>query len=320
MKIKNVILSMQYKAILFVIVQIAPNYCQTPYYKHLRTYITQFKRPLTILDLTYDDNTNLMQELSSKNFDLTYVSFNNKTVKMLDNFIILKKFPSLVDIAILADSEAIDIVLADWNIFKDKIFNDVCPNLIKLGMITFFINTNEHFIENIKSLMAGYHDFKILLTQKGILITKLNQKILRQSAFSYIPILCWNKYYIIDSTFEEKFFYKNQEKIMWIKGINLCTCLSLDIQYPTRKTIINNIYDCFSLSHMDYRPWNIIVQGKTLKSIDNDNRTCKLPERLSNLRHTLYSVYHGANGCYPFPPATFNVDYKKIMLPEKNYS
>lgn len=95
MKIKK------YKLFLSIALQATLNYCQTPYSHHLHAYLAQFKRSITILDLTRHDNIDLMRELSAQGFDFTYVTFHAKSENVQDNVIVLKKFPSLIDIAIL---------------------------------------------------------------------------------------------------------------------------------------------------------------------------------------------------------------------------
>jgi 2-polyprenyl-3-methyl-5-hydroxy-6-metoxy-1,4-benzoquinol methylase len=86
-----------------------------------------------------------------------------------------------------------------------------------------------------------------------------------------------NKILIESSKDEKSFFHiEKNEKRDWIHGINLRTYQYLNGQYPKRNKIAESLKDLDFSNHEDLNPWNLILSGNNIFSIDKkDTRHTK---------------------------------------------
>jgi SAM-dependent methyltransferase len=68
------------------------------------------------------------------------------------------------------------------------------------------------------------------------------------------------------------FFHPDKkENRDWIKGINFRTFQYLNGIYPIEEDILNSILSLKTVNHNDLTPWNLIINGKDIVPIDNND-------------------------------------------------
>jgi hypothetical protein len=79
--------------------------------------------------------------------------------------------------------------------------------------------------------------------------------------------------YTITSSYNQKTFTKKNERLTWRMGINLLSFANLKGFWPTYDQLNREIHRNFTLTHGDFRAWNLIVQGTKLVAIDGTEQT-----------------------------------------------
>jgi hypothetical protein len=258
---------------------------------------SKFDRPFSVLDLTKNiENVKYVDSLT-KDFDFTYIYFSDHVdnfVSKSQKFTILNKFPSDIELYLLSQCDHFDVVLIDCNYVNSNSWKYISD----LGFVSIFLNINDLLLQNIKDCLGCWGRSFQISEKDSCLIIYSNIKIIKLSVFSFLPMDSWVKTHEIYTDFSNKFFYKNMNKINWINGINLATCLNFDIIYPSRFEILQKILKKFDFNHNDFRLWHVIIQGTDTKFIDNDDRFCGCEEKFSNLCNVLYNVIYSKDCKY----------------------
>ena len=280
--------------------------CQTRY-KGLKPLLENFKRKFTVLDIgaaqgffsfkiahEYDAVTVMIEgdhtgggETADQLLGLC------KENTALDNIIYLKKHISVEELERLAECEYFDVVLAlnmvhhfgkDWKRALDAIF--------KLGnyiVIEIPPSTDKAFAHNEQIKTCERY-----LDQKGGTGIAQTPRHTDQSAISSMRLYEINKesishkhwlfgssakklglQYKVESNFQKKIFIKEKANTIiarpWIPGINLITFKMLNGQWPNKLHISKELVKFDQGTHEGVLPWNMIIQGNRIESINNNS-------------------------------------------------
>lgn len=252
----------------------------------LDSYIDRYSRSVTILEVGID-SIGYGLELAKKH-DCTMVElllgklshkFNYNREREYPNLIVLNPRTLLLEqLYTLSRCEHFDIVIVRDIPRRLKHNHELNSNLhktlellLKLGDATFFelpVNHELHaFIQakNGKLIARSSSELYFFDTpKKGLDIPRWSQR--------QLPPLEKPRYPIV-SNFCEKLYIKDNQRINWLKGINLLTFVMLRGICPCDATISRNIYNFRSSNHNDLIIGNIVIQGSLLIAIDiNDPR------------------------------------------------
>lgn len=275
-------------------------------YEAIKKVLNKYKRPITVLDIGASQgyfsfkiandyksccvmiegnyNTQSGEKTADQLEDLCNQNTN------LDNIIFLKKCITPDELVILSESEHFDVVLAlnvihhfgpNWKKVSDAILNmgdniiiETPPANDKNAAGQSYIKHIEDYLKSQKHNVLG-NFFR--QTQPDVLDTMFlfekNKKFMQRIHWeNSLPESQYQNYYI-ESDFEKKVFHKkNLNQIRdWAPGINLLTFKKLNGSFPEKKFIKEKLDKIDFSNHNDIKIWNVIIQGKNLIAIDNDD-------------------------------------------------
>lgn len=220
------------------------------HYEQIKQLLDHYQRPITILALGNIDP--LLSWYITKQYNCSYIMLNDQTTspmwltKNRDNVIILDKKVTLQDLTELALCEHFDVVIAaEQNRIEDVNQNELTAALALLG------------------------DYLIELKSGTLLLHNTHKNILTKPTWGSPN----KRFYPVQSTFTQKTIYKPRihKTIPWIKGINLWTFRNLQGSHPQQKIIHDEIKRLSAQPHLDFMPWNMVIQGTNLELIDWDD-------------------------------------------------
>lgn len=271
-------------------------------YDAIKKELKKYNRPFTVLDIganlgyfsfriaeDFPESTCVMIEKAYGDKLTNLANENN-----LKNIIVLKKKVNATDLKTLSDCEHFDVILALNIIHHIGDVDNSFPAIEKLGetiiietpnpndegscgknnlqkifdrvnkMYKFMGSFSRHTSKNAKSIMGVLEQPKNFLNKKYWDCCEKGNK-----GISNIFIKSDNnvKRYINNRI-------KLQEDRLWIHGINLRTFQYLNGTYPCKEDVITEIRNIKNIeNHTDLTPWNLIISGKKLSIIDdNDSR------------------------------------------------
>ncbi len=209
-------------------------------YQQIKKLLDQYTRPITILDIGETEES--LSWRLAKEYDCTYVILTKETPKdlllnnKLTNVVVLEKTITAQDLKEIVACEHFDVVLAAGINQQDMI-----DQILMLGD-NIFIDSN---------------------------LYEIHKNILAKPTWGSPNI----RFYPINSNFQEKTIYKPRihKTIEWKKGINLWTFKNMNGVYPTKETIHQEIKRLAVFPHLDFMPWNMVIQGNNLELIDWDD-------------------------------------------------
>jgi hypothetical protein len=270
-------------------------------YQIIKTILDQYKRPITVLDLgaklgyysfriahDYPDSTCVMTEGSYKEPQLVGQLLSLcKLNTNLNNIILLKNKIFQEDFTRLADCEHFDVVLAfDFVSDNDLTWKKKIDTILRLGDNVLIQTSNDSLSknENINEIDAYLYqkNGNVIFQSNCEVDPKKQNKIywfacqktgLRSKRFERRARDSFMNIFRIDSNYDHKYLFKkgSSHPINWKKGMNLVTFLMLNGVYPTKSHIKKEIQKSTNERLSDFAPWNIIVQGKTIRLIDQND-------------------------------------------------
>ena len=276
-------------------------------YEAFKPLLQKYKRPFTILDLgasqgyftlrTAWEFPHAVGVMIEGDYSPDWHISQNllkicKKNTQLNNIIFLNKHLTVKDLERLADCEHFDVVLA-FNIIHHfgKEWKQAAEAIFKLGDFTIIESppsTDKVFANNqeVRALE------KFLEEKKGTVLartprhtdpTALALMQLFETPKKEINYKHWfygdssavgNISYQVESDFEEKkFIKKNQDKLIrrdWVAGINFITFKTLNGLWPDKEIVVTELLKFKKLDHGDLLPWNVIIKGRALTAIDDD--------------------------------------------------
>ncbi len=276
-------------------------------YAEIFKFCKKFNRPISVLDLGAAEGYFTFR--LAEDFPGVFVAVeSNPERKLLElckknndhKVLLLNKQMNLKNLKNIKEVQHFDIVLA-LNIIHhfDEPFQDVLEALISMSSFCFFEHPNS--LENestknsqrLKTEKLDLEKFKPVLLNKNPsgLGNPLNQKLERnlwllqntqsktidrgwRGASKYTEEFGPGNQIIIKSNFDEinVDYGLRDEKRSWIQGIDLRTFLEYNGVYPTNEKIINLIDNLKIENAKDLGPHNLILNGKCLFLIDQDDK------------------------------------------------
>lgn len=266
------------------------SYC-IPYYDEIKRFLSQYQRPITVLELgPYAAHVSLQ---IARDFNATCVMltddrqravFNACESQSAENVILLKRRITFDELTRLGECEHFDVVLLlngfdpllkdddrmAWETGLQKAVNlgDHCIMVLRYG------SDHENPIAQVRPLFKG--EIRSL-SDDGHTMLAIHSK-----QKKYIYRTQWKKIkkhhravYIVASSFAKKYLIKKQigTNTPWIRGINLSTFKGLGGVYPTLPTVIGAVKAYENLKHNDICMGNMVIQGNAVVPIDfNDPR------------------------------------------------
>lgn len=275
-------------------------------YPHIKAILDSYKRPFTVLDLgasegyfslriaaDYKDSACVMVE-GDASLHLPEICRLNKG---LDNLVVLEKFITPQDLKELGECEHFDLVLA-FNIIhqmKDR-WKETIDYLLTLGDYILIetppvgcrTSANKELLPLIEEYLAQNKYGKIVAQvprygRPGL--PAADQKYSNVYLFAMhknvLPKPTWGspniRFYPIISNFDAKSMYKVRldKTLDWKPGINLWTFKHMNGVYPSKALIHNEIHRLAEFAHLDFFPWNMVIQGNHLELIDWDDNNAQ---------------------------------------------
>lgn len=273
------------------------------YLVSLDQFIGQYKRPITMLEITDTQDCYSLPYAHCVNGVFVVLSQAEKIdaikkkVQDYTNIVLLnpKEFSihALVD---LASCEHFDITLVhDWNLLQKN--PHVVGPLLALGDYL-IIDVPHTFAEK---FLSEEHMDKIIWSHD---LPQGNQRICFQNFKTSLGKARWcmsasaqsqQPSYTIVSTFTEKKMIKGASKKVsdWVPGINLVTAVMLHVKFPNNEILRDNIKKFLQIQHNDPVIGNMIVQGKRVVLIDfNDTRRNADQEKCLKAALKLFTWIH----------------------------
>lgn len=250
----------------------AGNSC-TLRYNIIKKILDTYQRPFTVLDIGAGDGS-LSLRIASEYSNSTCVMIEGDRKfllpqlctlhKQLNNIIVLEKNIEPSDLVELASCEHFDLVIA-CNVIQNSKGHakEIIDALLMLG---------DHIIIEtplLKEYLVHNKYGKALDCASDIYLFQMHKNILTKPTWGS-PNL---RFYAINSTFKEKTIYKPRinKTIPWKPGINLWTFKQMNGVYPKKEIIHDEIKRLSAFPHLDFLPWNMIIQGHTIELIDWDD-------------------------------------------------
>lgn len=255
-------------------------------YKIIKDFCSKYERPFTVLDIGANlgyFSIRLMEDFDCKVVMMEspkfYASQLKRILKMnnVTDGILLEKHVDIPIMERLAGVEHFDVVLSMSVIHHiSGDLEDVYNSMKKLGdnlIIEIPVEKSAcnprgvNSIDFVKGKLIGTGKSHLEDTTRPIYHIKCKRGQLKESylrcAWKFQPP-------IIKSNFKEKTitYTSRKENRKWIPGINLWTYIQLNGTYPNKNFLLTKIEDYDFGEHFDIRPWNIILQGNSIKSID----------------------------------------------------
>ena len=276
-------------------------------YDEIFKFCKKFNRPISVLDLGAAEGYFTFR--LSEDFSGVFIAVeNNPERKLLElciknndhKVLLLAKQMNLKNLKSLKEVQHFDIVLA-LNIIHhfDEPFQDVLDTLVSMSSFCFMEHPNS--LENestknsqrLKAEKLNLDSFDPILlnkTQSG-LGNSFNQKLERnlwllkntqlktidrgwRGSSKYSESFGPGNHISIKSNFDkiDIDYSLRDENRTWIQGIDLRTFLENNGVYPTNDEIINLIDDLEIKNARDLGPHNLILNGKRLLVIDQDDK------------------------------------------------
>ncbi|MFA6065580.1 MAG: methyltransferase domain-containing protein [Candidatus Babeliaceae bacterium] len=276
-------------------------------YEALKPLFKKYKRPFTVLDIgasqgyftlrTAWDFPQAVGIMIEGNYSSDWHTSQNllkicKKNTELSNIIFLNTHLTVEALERLADCEHFDVVLA-FNIIHHfgKEWERAAQAIFRLGDFTIVESPPSH-----DKVFAQNHEVKaleeFLEDKNGVVIAKTPRHT-DPSALALMRLYTTPKkeinykhwfygdssavgkiHYNIESTFEEKkFIKKNAEHRIerpWVPGINFITFKTLNGLWPDKEAVVSELLTFKNLEHGDLLPWNVIIRGRRLTAIDDD--------------------------------------------------
>jgi len=261
----------------------------------IKKYLKEnFDRPITVLDIGANYgyfSLRILEEFPGSSCVLVESQYNKKLQKLCKEIdaqgvIVLDMLITADDISMLADCEHFDVVLALNVVHHIGEVNKTLEAISRLGdhIILETPGPGDGGACGRKHLKAIYDNVTKAYTQIGSFSRHTSD------VNSYMGVLKNNKTTIknrywdsekkaqgisIQSTKTSKTLYNKvkEENRNWIPGINLRTYQYLNGTYPNRKSVTKMLDNLDVTGHPDLTPWNVIISGKQLHLIDqNDPR------------------------------------------------
>lgn len=239
---------------------------------------------VTMIEGDYKNGTgpttaHALLELCKKNSSLTHLIY-------------LQKHLEVNDLVRLAQVEHFDVVIAlnvihhfgkNWQAAADALFNLGDYIIVEVPPSTDKVFAHNAHIKQMEEYLIQKGGTIIAQTPRHTDPTALSQLRLYYIGKNNIPYKHWfygssaaqsNSSYYIESNFQEKKFTKTEGGSTWTRdwfpGINFVTFKTLNGVWPQTKNIVSALIEFASSTHRDLLPWNIIVQGKKLRAIDDE--------------------------------------------------
>jgi hypothetical protein len=253
--------------------------------KNIDDLLQKFARPITALEIGFQDSNYIVQAAKNSKFTSTYIALllddatqycQKITNHNLVNVAVLNpKKITTKQFSVLSHCEHFDVVIVT-DIFQcPKIrFFDCLDSILSLGEHIFFeVDADNTDLINVLQkkdcTIIASHEKKFLLYR----YYKKNMLTLHRWDERDIPYDNGKQYYI-HSTFIEKFLIKIKSKktSLWQPGINLKTFIMLYGTYPTDQTISKEIASMrySAPKHSDLCVGNMVIQGSKVIPIDID--------------------------------------------------
>ncbi len=276
-------------------------------YEAIRQLLINYKRPFSVIDIGASQG--YFSFRIAHEFPYAYVTmiegdYKNSTGwtaellelckqnNSLDHIIYLQKHLKVSDLKRLSEVEHFDVVLAlnvihhfgnKWQAAADALFNLGDYIVVEIPPSTDKVFAHNAEIKKMEEYLVAKGGTVIAQTPRHTDKTALSQMRLYYIGKNQIPYKHWfygssaqetNSSYSIKSNFEEKKFIKTENGTTvtrdWYPGINFVTFKILNGVWPQTKTIVSGLIEFASSQHRDLLPWNIIVQGKEVKTIDDE--------------------------------------------------
>lgn len=266
------------------------SYC-IPYYDEIKRFLSQYQRPITVLELgPYSADVSLQ---IARDFNATCVMLTDDRQRAIfsacerqqaENVILLKRKITLGELNRLGECEHFDVVLL-MNGFE-PILKDEDRLEWEKGLAR-AVNLADHCI---MILRYGFHNENPIAQARMFLKGEIRS--LRDDGYTILALHSkpkkniyrtqWKKIkkhhravYIVASTFAKKYLIKKKigTNTPWIRGINLTTFKGLNGVYPTLPHVIETVKAYEHLRHNDICMGNMVIQGNAVVPIDfNDPR------------------------------------------------
>lgn len=238
-------------------------------------YINQYTRPITFLVIDNKNDSMSLFSYSKKFPESVFVLISNNDCVYPEtpphNFIHLKTNGTIDELRHLGECEHFDMVLIkDHN----NELNEQCASVLYALGENVFINVEkrqELFEKHIREL--GFNKISHSIVETNLFhcyhpVTFLKRTHWFESASSLNSVR-----HIISTLHEKKLHKKYDPKHVpttWLPGINLMTFKVLNGCIPQETIMRNEIVRLFNISHLDWMPNNMILQGCRVELIDFD--------------------------------------------------
>ncbi len=264
-----------------ILLVIAFWYISHGYADTLDSFIAQYKRPITVLEIT---DLQMYHSLSyAPNYCGVFVLLAQsekidaikKRVKDFHNVIVLhpEEFTtsSLSSLVNLAACEHFDITIVhDWSAVQKN--SHIISALLNLGDYL-IIDLPARVLQDTlpdeqKARIIWSHELP--QGKQRVCFKHMKRTLDKARWHMSAPAQAKQPSYHIVSSFAEKKMVKGQQRIAsdWVPGINLVTAMVLGMKFPTYDIVRDNIKQFLSIDHNDAVIGNMIVQGRKVKLID----------------------------------------------------
>lgn len=275
-------------------------------YEGLKPLLNKFKRKFTVLDIGASEGFFSLN--IAYNYNATCVMIEGDYAKRgptadrlleickqndkLDNLIYLKKHITVEELEKIAACEHFDIVLGlnvvhhfrkDWKRALDAIFGIADYVVVEIPPTTDAVFANNKEVRACEEYLNQKGGTVIAQTPRHTDPSAISSMRLYEVKKPTITHKHWffgtsakqeGTSYKINSTFEKKTFVKEKGDTIvarpWYSGINLMTFKILNGVWPDKLHLSKEIMNYRTKLHADLYPWNIIIQGKKVRAIDND--------------------------------------------------
>ncbi len=272
----------------------------------IKKILDQYERPFTVLDIgasegyfslriatEYKDQCTCVMLEGDNTLLLPHICQLNKK---LNNIVVLEKFITPQDLKELGNCEHFDLILA-FNVVHQlgDAWKETIDQLLTLGDHILIetpppgcrTSAHKENLPLIEAYLAQNNHGKVVgqvprygrpglpapdQKYSNVYLFDMHKNILNKPTWGSPH----QRFYALNSNFKEKTLYKPRihKTINWKKGINLWTFKNLHGVYPARDVINQEIKRLSVLSHQDFMPWNMIIQGNSLELIDwEDNNS-----------------------------------------------
>ncbi len=344
----------QYQDIIINNVLVSPGsrQCATRY-AALEPLLKKFNRPFTVLDIGASqgffsfkiaaDYPNAVAVMIEGNYQSRWHTAERllelcQKNTILNNIIFLQKHITINDLERLGKTEHFDVVLAfniihhfkdQWKEAADAVFNLGDHIIIETPPSNDKVFANNTHIKDLENYLHNKQGTVIAQTPRHTDPSALasmyyfeqqKKSITHKHWFFGTPADGITIKYEIVSDFEQKQFIKTKpDQIIdrpWQPGINFITFKALNGVWPSQDIITQALLDFKHEQHGDLLPWNIIIGGKQLVTIDNDGEFYSDPARalLYTLQFNMLTDYKQLHSYFLHEPHPSNWKETKRLL------